>query len=383
MFKIDEDNQKIIRLKDKNLSDKFRERQHLQEWIADTPDCLGEELLIIQKEFQNWDDTNERFDLLALDKDGCLVIIEIKLDDSGKDVTWQALKYVSYCSTLTREQIIEMYQNYLDENNNNEDEDEDEDKGAEDKIRHFLENVEESDETQLNRENSQRIMLVASNFKKEVTSTVLWLLNNNIQIQCFKLTLFENEHDLFENEHDLFLDIEQIIPTPETEDFRIKMNEKKLEEKNIAKKERHSHNIRRRFWQKALEEMKKSQCGLYDDINPTNAPWLNAGSGIRGCPYRLHFRQKSASVDFNVATSEKEENKRIFDLLEKQKNNINSSFGDELNWLRLEDQKSCRIEFSKEFDGYNEENWEEIIKWLIDHMIKLENALKEPLNGVK
>ncbi len=64
------------------------------------PESLGEELLIIQKEFDGFDETRERLDLLALDKQGSLVVIENKLDDSGRDVVWQALKYASYCSSL-------------------------------------------------------------------------------------------------------------------------------------------------------------------------------------------------------------------------------------------------------------------------------------------
>ena len=72
------------------------------------PDALGEELLIIQKEFAGFDDTRERLDLLALDKRGQLVIIENKLDDSGRDVVWQAVKYAAYCSNLTKTQIIDI-----------------------------------------------------------------------------------------------------------------------------------------------------------------------------------------------------------------------------------------------------------------------------------
>jgi RecB family endonuclease NucS len=41
--------------------------------------------LIIQKEFAGFGDTKERLDLLALDKKGKLVVIENKLDDSGRD----------------------------------------------------------------------------------------------------------------------------------------------------------------------------------------------------------------------------------------------------------------------------------------------------------
>src|SRR3954463_4657071 len=91
----------------------YGERKHLQEWIAGSPECLGEDLLIIQKEFDGFDETKERLDLLALDKDGQLVVIENKLDDSGRDVVWQALKYASYCFALTRGKIVDLYRGYL------------------------------------------------------------------------------------------------------------------------------------------------------------------------------------------------------------------------------------------------------------------------------
>ncbi|MFA6808734.1 MAG: hypothetical protein WCR27_07060, partial [Eubacteriales bacterium] len=58
-------------------------------------------------------EVNERLDLLALDKDGNLVIIEVKRDYSGGDVDFQALKYCSYCSTLTPTDILEIYEEYL------------------------------------------------------------------------------------------------------------------------------------------------------------------------------------------------------------------------------------------------------------------------------
>lgn len=83
----------------------FKERDNLQEWIAKSPNIFDEELLINQKEFAGFDDTKERLDLLALDKNGDLVIIENKLDDTGRDVTWQALKYTSYCSSLSKDNI--------------------------------------------------------------------------------------------------------------------------------------------------------------------------------------------------------------------------------------------------------------------------------------
>lgn len=91
MFVIDKENNKIEKIQSKSFHDLgFKEREHLQEWIAKNPECLGdEELLIIQKEFDGFNDTNERLDLLALDKSGTIVVIENKLDDTGKDVVLQ------------------------------------------------------------------------------------------------------------------------------------------------------------------------------------------------------------------------------------------------------------------------------------------------------
>ena len=92
----------------------FNERNHLQEWVAKRPSCLGEDLLIIQKEFAGFSDTRERLDLPAIDKQGSLVLIENKLDDSGSDVTGQALKYASYCWSLKKEDVLRIYQEFLD-----------------------------------------------------------------------------------------------------------------------------------------------------------------------------------------------------------------------------------------------------------------------------
>lgn len=102
MYKINKKNNRVEKIPSSTFKQLgFKERSHLQEWIADHPSLLNEELLIIQKEYDGFFDTNERLDLLALDTEGNLVIIENKLDDTGRDVTWQALKYASYCSTLS------------------------------------------------------------------------------------------------------------------------------------------------------------------------------------------------------------------------------------------------------------------------------------------
>ena len=285
---------------------KFSERGHLQEWLANEPMALGEELLIIQKEFDGFDDTKERLDLLALDKDGNLVIIENKLDDSGRDVVWQALKYASYCSTLKKEQIVEVFQKYLNKYCSGE--------NAQAMICEFLKEP-DIGEVVINGGNQQRLMFVAAQFRKEVTSTVLWLLSHNIRLQCFKVTPYAMDDSLF-------LNLEQIIPTPEAAEYMIGISQKEAEVKTTEKEAKDRHRIRQEFWGKALEALRASKTDLFNNISPSKDHWLSAGSGVSYCPYNLIFGNKVIRVEMQISLGTKVDNKYIFDQLFSQKDKI-------------------------------------------------------------
>lgn len=375
MFKIDQTSNRITRLESKRFSELgFSERNHLQEWLAHQPDAFGEELLIIQKEFDGFDDTRERLDLLALDKYGNLVIIENKLDDTGRDVVWQALKYASYCSSLNKKQIVEIYQGYLNRFCQGGD--------ANQGICEFLE-VPDLDEVVLNSGNAQRLIFVAANYRKEVTSTALWLLSHGIQVQCFKVTPYSMQLGSLENvTEELFLNVEQIIPTPEAKELMISMSAKESDEKKTEVELKNRHKVRLAFWEQTLEAMRDSSCNLFDNISATKDHWINAGSGVRSCPFALIFGTKEARVEFSMSRSDTSENKFMFDFLHEKKTEIEVKFGAELEWSRLDEKKASRIQFKKDFDGYNRDNWSEIIEWLVNNMIKLEQSLKQPLQIV-
>src|SRR5688572_14100026 len=77
------------------------EVQHIEKWLAAVPEVLGEELLVITTQFAGFDKTKERSDILALDRAGRLVVIELKRDTSGSRQDLQALRYAAYCATLS------------------------------------------------------------------------------------------------------------------------------------------------------------------------------------------------------------------------------------------------------------------------------------------
>ena len=365
MFKVDLSDNRLVQLDERRFSElKLNEREHLQEWLVKTPEALGEDLLIIQKEFDGFEDTRERLDLLALDKEGRLVVIENKLDDSGRDVVWQALKYVAYCSRLKKAEIVEIYQKYLDQWFNGE--------SAVPNLCEFLE-IDELDDIVLNEGNEQRLMLVAANFRKEVTSTVLWLIGHGITAQCFRVAPYGFGKEIL-------VDLQQIIPTPEAADYMIGMADKESEEKSIHRTQTRRHELRQAFWTRMLRELRARGVSRYENVNPSREYWLASPTGVTGCGYNMIFGKNLARVELYLNRSRAAENKWIYDLLERERQEIEGRFEAELLWQRLDEKKPSRISLEQPFDGYDDENWPEMIEWLCDHMVKLESALSEPLN---
>jgi hypothetical protein len=377
MFKIDAAANRIKPLEVKRFTDLgFNERKHLQEWLENYPQALspgeGDELLIIQKEFDGFDDTRERLDLLAIDKDGNLVIIENKLDDSGRDVVWQALKYASYCANLKKQQVVEIFQRYLNQKAQLEGA---EPANAEKVLLEFLQ-ADDLQSVQLNTLKSQRLILVAAHYRKEVTNTVLWLSQFGVICQCFKVTPYQAGAELF-------LNVEQIIPTPEAADFMIGMMAKEAEEKSASHEQLNRHRLRLAFWEQALEAFSHSNCSLYNNISPGKDHWLSAGSGLSGMVFSIIFGKSEVRVEFSMARSQAAANQFVFNRLEAQKEKIEVSFGAALIWLPLPDRKACRIQYSKPVDGYDKANWPEMIQWLTEHMTRLGQALSGPLEKIK
>src|SRR5699024_9500283 len=364
MYQIDKKLNQINRLEEKSFSELgFKEREHLQEWICKDTDCLGEELLVIQKEFSGFQDTRERLDLLAVDKQGNLVVIENKLDDSGRDVTWQVLKYASYCSSLSKDDIRNIFQDYLERNG--------EEKSADEILADFLEK-EDFSEVQLNQGAAQRIMMIAAKFRKEVTSTVLWLMNFNIRIQCFKVTPYTFQDQLF-------LNFDQILPVVDAEEYSISMASKAKEEIATQENLKKRHHVQLEFWRKFLDYTnQKNQ--LFSNISPSKDNWLGIGIGMSGVNVNMTVSRNYARGELYFNRGDKRENKACFDFIHQQKDNIEEEFGDELAWERMDENVSCRIKY--QLDGvsvYEKVDLDKMIQYMTNVDERMTKAFKGPV----
>ena len=182
----------------------IQERWDIQEWVAANPDILGENLLIVAKEFSGFDRTNERLDLLAVDDDGKLVVVELKRDDTGSDAHWQAIKYASYVARANEDDVTEMLASHENITPDN----------ARERL---IEHLGADDLKALN--NDQRIVLASHRFAPEVTSAALWLNDQapgeNL-VTCVKLTPHRDA-----NSGSLYVQASTIIPVPGDDEFVI------------------------------------------------------------------------------------------------------------------------------------------------------------------
>ena len=203
LFRVDPESRESKRIEEVDFRQLgFQERRDIQEWVAANPGILGEDLLIIGKEFSGFDRTNERLDLLAVDSDGRLVVIELKRDDTGANAHWQAIKYASYLQHATAEQIAGMLADYKKVSQEN-------------ALEELVQHLGGDDLNALN--NDQRIVLASHRFAPEVTSAALWL-NSKVPsedlITCVTMTPYRDA-----NTGSLYLQATTIIPVPGVEDY--------------------------------------------------------------------------------------------------------------------------------------------------------------------
>lgn len=182
------------------------ERADLEQWIINHSEMLGEKLLIITSEFDRFDKSNSRLDLLALDSMGALVVVELKLDASRSLADLQAIRYAAFCSTMTIDNLIGVFAEFEDITADE----------ATKRICDFL-NVDEAPEL-----NSRpRIILAAGSIDdQELTSSVLWLRSFGVDISCLELTPYQLSNS------EIVLVPRTIIPIPEAKEYLVNVQQK-------------------------------------------------------------------------------------------------------------------------------------------------------------
>jgi hypothetical protein len=323
---------------------KVRERGDLQRLLRSQIDVLGEDLLVLAEEFGDWEDSRRRIDLLAVDSQANLVVIELKRTADGGHMELQAIRYASMISTMTFERAAEIHAEFLSANGGGAGE-------ARDRLLAFL-GWDEPDEEAFAAD--VRIILVSEDFGKELTSAVLWLRDREIDIRCIRLRPYQDGSTRL-------IDVQQVIPLPEVQDFQVQLREKVL----IGRRERlEKHDLREKFWT-GLLAIARERGTRHAGRKPGKYHWIGGASGIRGLGWTYVIGPDSGTVELYIDRGIAEENKAIFDTLVVHRERCEEEFG------------ACRIKYEVDLGGYRspEAKWPEIQAEMVSRMIALEKAL--------
>lgn len=201
-------------------SERILERKNIQAAIKRNIEIIAPNCLVIAEEFSEWADSLRRIDLLAIDNEANIVVIELKRTETGEHMELQAIRYAAMVSTLTYRRAVSIFQNYLRANAIEED--------AEERMLEFLQWDEpQEDDFALD----VRIILVSSDFSKELTTSVMWLNERNIDIRCVRLIPYKHENQVL-------VDVQQIIPLPEAEKYQVKIRQQSEERREARKSEK-------------------------------------------------------------------------------------------------------------------------------------------------
>ncbi|MBM4032723.1 MAG: hypothetical protein FJ291_13170 [Planctomycetes bacterium] len=182
----------------------LREKHDLQRLLGDHIEAIAPDTLVLTEEFSEWDDSKRRIDLVGLDKHANLVVIELKRDEGGAYMDLQATRYAAMISaTMTFEKAVQAHGAYLRRLHRRHDP-----RAA---ILRFLGwNAPHEEEFARN----VRIVLVAPDFSKELTTTVIWLTKKGLDIRCVRIEVFTNHRRIL-------VGFQPVIPLPVVDEYLV------------------------------------------------------------------------------------------------------------------------------------------------------------------
>ncbi len=194
------------------------ERQHIEEWIRKAPDILGEDLLVVNVQFDHFNGSQDRLDILAVDRQGNLVVVELKRDPYAGYAELQAVRYAAMVSAMTVDKLFPYYLDYLKKNGHS-------DATPESARSQLIEFVEAEDFKELS--SRPRIILCSEDFSQEITATVLWLRQFGLDISCIRFTPYRVRGNIV-------IVPRKIIPLQRAEQYQIDIQKKQEETVSVG-----------------------------------------------------------------------------------------------------------------------------------------------------
>lgn len=217
---------------------------------------------------------------------------------------------------------------------------------------------------------AKRAIWIVSAPRPEHVSTITWL--NESSSASFYLVKVE----AIKIEDSPPAPLLTMVVGPSEEAKEVGETKKDLRERDV---------IRHRFWTKLLERAAE-ETNLYATVSASKGGWIATGAGKSGLRYKYTVTQHSATAELYIDRGKESgtQNEAIFDQLAAHKEAIDATFGEPLEWERLDSSRHCRVRKEIVIGGYrDEEKWPEIHEAMIHAAVRLEKAFGPYIDKLK
>lgn len=182
-----------------SLANEGFKEEDLREWIIDSSsDILGEELFLIGREV-SVQELGDAIDILGIDRDGNLVIIELKRGSLRDPVDFQGLKYAAYTAQWDYEELKEQFEYFKSTRWGQK---------LYDGSVSFTEQLDSFCNEDYTFNQDQRMLLVGESIRERLNLVVRWLADRSVDVAVVEV-------DLLKEGDRLYIDADQTIPAPE------------------------------------------------------------------------------------------------------------------------------------------------------------------------
>lgn len=212
----------------------LEERAHLEQWVLDQPQILGDDVMIVTFEFDRWTQLedlpgatgftageigagvqraatrrprpvdHDRLAVLGLDRTGHLVVAEFKGGKAPDTTISQAVRYAAMVSRFTPEDLAEEQASFL------------RGRGERISVEDTADRLSKHVDGELTADtlSKPRIVLLAAEFPPQVTATVVWLTEMGLDIVLHRFQAYQAGNQGV-------LTVSQLYPTRDVKEFTV------------------------------------------------------------------------------------------------------------------------------------------------------------------
>ena len=313
--------------------------KRLEDWLERNIAMLDPGLLVVGRQVQT---PSGRIDLLCIDREGLIVVVELKKGQTRREVVAQALDYASWVKDLNTEKVEKIAKECRKIESDG-------------SLQQAF--VEKFDEERDDLCEGHRSIIVAEAIDDSTERIVRYLSELGVPINIARMHAFKDSSG-----QEMLAQV--FLVEPEIARDRARSSSSLTASQRAYK----------RFWTKFLPMSRDA--GNRQSITDS---WMSFGAGRNGISYHAGFagrHRHRLRTGVYIDTGNKETTKEVFDKLHDQKQKIEQSIGESLEWDRLDHRQGSRISlyFNGDMLFNDEKRWPPAMKWLVSAMDKMREA---------